>query len=156
MAGLGPGQRLRMLTDLETLFPRLRGAAWRITSPVAPGYNCIAWAAGDPLRWWWPELDVEQGYWPIAAPHELTLAAFEAAFGTLGYEAADQHDWEEGWEKIALFALLDGGPTHAARQLPTGRWTSKIGKLEDIEHELHDLEGAEYGSVVRIMKRPAR
>lgn len=144
-----------MLTDLEALFPRLRGASCRITSPIAAGYNCIAWAAGDALRWWWPELDVEHGYWPAEAPHELTLAAFAAAFGTLGYELTDQHAWEPGWEKIALFALPDGTPTHAARQLTTGRWTSKIGKLEDIEHELHDLEGTEYGSVVQIMKRTA-
>ena len=31
--------------------------------------------------------------------------------------------------------------------------TSKLGKLEDIEHALHDLAGTAYGSVVRIMKR---
>ena len=45
-------------------------------------------------------------------------------------------------------------PKHAARQLPSGRWTSKLGFLEDIEHALHDLEGTEYGAVVLVMKRP--
>jgi len=42
---------------------------------------------------------------------------------------------------------------HAARQLPEGRWTSKLGELEDIEHALHDLTGTVYGSVVLVMKR---
>ena len=61
---------------------------------------------------------------------------------------------EAGFEKIALFVDNRDTPRHAARQLPNGRWTSKLGELEDIEHGLHDLEGAEYGSVVAVMRRP--
>jgi hypothetical protein len=52
-----------------------------------------------------------------------------------------------------LFANAQGVPKHAARQLLTGRWTSKLGKMEDIEHGLRDLEGTVYGTVVLIMKR---
>ena len=63
-------------------------------------------------------------------------------------------DLEPGVEKIALYANAVGKPTHGARQLANGRWTSKLGKREDIEHALHDLEGELYGTVVRIMKRP--
>jgi hypothetical protein len=37
---------------LEALFPRLRGTAYRITSPASEVYNCIAWAAGDTEHWW--------------------------------------------------------------------------------------------------------
>jgi hypothetical protein len=44
-------------------------------------------------------------------------------------------------------------PTHAARQLPNGRWSSKLGKLEDIEHALDDICGSAYGSVVPVLKR---
>lgn len=62
---------------------------------------------------------------------------------------------ETGFEKVALFADADGFATHAARQLNNGRWTSKLGELEDIEHALRDLEGVEYGTVVLVMKRPA-
>ena len=47
-----------------------------------------------------------------------------------------------------------GVPLHAARHVPSGRWTSKLGELEDIEHALDGLEGTEYCSVVQIMKRP--
>jgi hypothetical protein len=62
---------------------------------------------------------------------------------------------EAGFEKIALFADAQGNPRHGARQLATGLWTSKLGKAEDIEHQLHDLEGTAYGSVVLVMKRQA-
>ncbi|MCG8587287.1 MAG: hypothetical protein MI757_21490 [Pirellulales bacterium] len=45
--------------------------------------------------------------------------------------------------------------THAARQLPDGRWTSKLGKAEDIEHDsANDVAGGLYGEVVEFMKRP--
>jgi hypothetical protein len=61
---------------------------------------------------------------------------------------------EPDFEKVALFADAQGKPTHAARQLSSGRWTSKLGKKEDLEHALHALSGAVYGSVVLVMKRP--
>jgi hypothetical protein len=59
---------------------------------------------------------------------------------------------EAGYEKIALFALA-GVPKHAAHELAGGRWVSKLGPAEDIEHALHDLTGMAYGSVVLVMKR---
>ena len=70
----------------------------------------------------------------------------------LGYLACDHEQSEAGYEKIALFSLASV-PKHAARQLPNGRWTSKIGRMEDIEHSLDDLTGMVYGSVVLVMKR---
>ena len=52
--------------------------------------------------------------------------------------------------------MRKGEFTHVALQLPTGRWTSKLGGLEDIEHDtLKALEGIDYGEPVRFMKRPA-
>jgi hypothetical protein len=60
---------------------------------------------------------------------------------------------KEGYERIALYASADGVPTHAARQLRDGRWTSKLGRCEDIEDQLRDLQGENYGAVVHIMKR---
>jgi hypothetical protein len=143
-----------MVEFLETLFPRLVNAEYHVTSPVERRYNCIAWAADDVERWWWPELDIENGYWPEAAPLAATLEAFEAAFATLGYSRCDEDTLETGFERIAVFADGNGIPTHAARQLSGGPWTSKLGKLEDIEHELHDLSGDAYGSVALIMRRP--
>jgi hypothetical protein len=53
-----------------------------------------------------------------------------------------------------VFAEEQGVPKHVVRPQTDDRWTSKLGKMEDIEHALHDLEGMLYGSVVLIMKRP--
>jgi len=87
-------------------------------------------------------------------PRIETLDVFVQAFATLGYAACSDDALEAGFEKLALFADDLHVPKHAARQLPTGRWTSKLGTLEDIEHALHDLAGVEHGSVVVVMKRP--
>ncbi len=65
---------------------------------------------------------------------------------------SDNDQLEPGFEKVALFAIA-GVPKHAARQLQTGRWISKLGPMEDIEHGLHDLTGNLSGSVAPVMKR---
>jgi hypothetical protein len=60
-------------------------------------------------------------------------------------------------EKVALHAK-HGCPTHIARQLPNGRWTSKLGRWEDIEHDEFDLTGNgldEYGDIAQYFKREA-
>jgi hypothetical protein len=85
---------------------------------------------------------------------EMTIPSFQAAYALFGYGICESEQVEPGFEKVALFADPQGSPTHAARQLPSGRWTSKLGAMEDIEHDLHDLEGTAYGSVVLVMKRP--
>ncbi len=145
-----------MVTVLEDVFPGLRGSGYQRTSPGDQVYNCIAWAAGATDAWWWPIGDHPRIYWPEGANREETLDAFRAAFAVQGYSECDSSTLEPGQEKIALFADSSGCPTHAARQLANGRWTSKLVEREDIEHELSDLEGEVYGSVACFMKRPAR
>jgi hypothetical protein len=144
-----------MVGRLEQVFPGLVGCGYLVTSPQADRYNCVAWAAGDASNWWWPDEPgrPDSSYWPPGVTRAETLAAFCEAFGTLGYVICDDEKPEGGHEKVALFALA-GVPTHAARQLPSGRWTSKLGPMEDIEHELHEVTGDVYGSVAIILKRP--
>lgn len=77
-------------------------------------------------------------------PREETLPAFIEAYGTRGFVACADGTLEAGFEKIAIFAKQVGGatvPTHAALQLETGRWTSKMGNLEDISHSTFDAVG---------------
>jgi len=138
--------------NLEDLFPGLQGQPYRITSPRDGDYNCIAFAVGDNRNWWWPDL-AEEDTWPAGVARVETVAAFRDAFATFGYVVCDHDLVEEGYEKIALFAL-SGIPKHASRQLLSGRWTSKLGKREDVEHALQDLTGMVYGSVALVMKRP--
>jgi hypothetical protein len=93
-------------------------------------------------------------YWPPTIPRTETLQSFVAAFHTLGYGACDSGELERGFEKIAIFAGPLGTPTHAARQLSSGGWVSKLGNDEDINHTIYGLEGGPYGNVVQYMKRP--
>jgi hypothetical protein len=142
-----------MVNPLENAFPRLETGAYRVTSPANRFYNCVSWAAGDDTKWWWPTPVVKEVHWPTSAERNETLSAFRAVFASLGYRVCDSADAEPNMEKIAIFAA--DTPTHVARQHSNGRWTSKLGELEDIEHDLDDLEGDVYGRVVLFMQRPA-
>lgn len=137
--------------SLEDVFPGLRGQPYQITSPKNHRYNCIAFAASDDRNWWWPDAAGEDT-WPAGVARTETVDAFRDAFATLGYVVCDNDQLEPGYEKVTLFAL-SGVPKHAAKQLPNGRWISKLGPSEDIVHALHDLTGMVYGSVVLVMKR---
>ena len=140
-----------MVADpLVAVFPGLT-AGYRITSEETPTYNCIAWAAGFTDRWWWPHPDA---FWPADAPNTETLDAFAGAFGMLGYRCCPNATIEAAWGKIVIFADADGVPTHAARQLENGKWTSKLGESVDIEHGTPDaLAGVRYGTPVLFMHR---
>ncbi len=136
------------------LLPGLRGKDWQITSPPDSRYNCIAWAAGDQSQWWWPAAPLLGYYWPEGVDRVETLTAFVALFTLLGYSPCESAEFEPAQEKVAIFADPTGIPTHAARQLPGGRWTSKLGNMADIEHDLQDVSGDLYGSVAQLMRRP--
>lgn len=142
------------LTALRQPFPLLNATNSRPTSDEDEGYNCIAWAAGDHGRWWWPDVQ-EQSYWPPAVPRTETVEAFTMAFALLGYSERTDASVEPGKKKIAIFVSTQGLPTHAARQLPNGWWTSKLGRKIDIEHELSALEGPKYGRVAIVLARIA-
>jgi len=133
-------------------FPNLKKFQYKITSLPDVGHNCIAYAAGDLNRKWWPGA---VGHWPEGVPEEETLDAFQRAFATLGYKPTKDGKHEKGFEKIAFYATRDG-VRHAARQMLDGKWKSKLGDDYDIEHVLRDLEGTSYGKVVAFMKRPIR
>jgi len=138
---------------LEQLFPRLRTTAFEITSPEDSRYNCIAWAAGDTRRWWWPG-EAPFSFWPSGIEREESVGNFVAAFATLGYEPTKSGEHDRDYEKVAIFASSEGIPTHMARQLPNGSWTSKLGGLEDITHiVLAGVAGTDYGHVVAFLQR---
>jgi hypothetical protein len=140
---------------LETIFPNLNSENYRITSPPDINYNCVGWAFEEMDRCWWPEPS-EQYYWPEEIEMAETMDAFVAVCRRSGYELCETSEFETGYERLAIYAGTDQVPTHLARQLPNGSWTSKIGDLEDIQHRLKGLEGlnSRYGRVVRIVRRP--
>lgn len=139
------------LQQLQAKFPRIKQGNYRYSSPVDIYYNCIAWAAGENDVWWEP--DGAYGYfWPLQAERVYTIAAYMQAFGTKGFVPCDSPSVEQGFVKVALYALKNF-PTHASRQVSDGWWASKLGQNIDIEHELDALNGGEYGSVVYYLRK---
>lgn len=148
MPGSWPAHELPYLTD-DTC---------RVVSARTNRYNCIAWAAGSDLRNWWPD-PWDVGYWPPGIPREVTVDAFMRAYGTLGYTLCFNESPEVGLEKIAIYGMrnADGSvtPTHAALQLESGEWTSKLGPFEDVRHNtVDDVRGPVYGTRICCMSRP--
>ena len=151
--------------EKQDVFPNLKPDGYCVTSDdtwnASIRYNCVAHAAGDNQRWWWPDAEEVVGYvvyWPPGVAFEVTLNAFIEAFKTRNYVPCDDFnsDLEPGFEKIAIYVdPITDEPTHAALQLPSGSWTSKLGDWEDIEHEtLVSLESDVYGRPTKVMKRP--
>ncbi|OCR02923.1 hypothetical protein BCD67_03250 [Oscillatoriales cyanobacterium USR001] len=150
---MNEGWIARVKVWIERDFPNLSTTGYEITSPDTIDYNCIAWAAGDDQRWWWPDSQ-NIDYWPEGVPREVTVDAFIQAFQSVGYEVCASDNLESGFQKIAIYAHSTGKPTHATRQLLNGKWTSKLEQDEDIEHEsLEGIMGEVYGIVVCIMKK---
>ena len=145
--------------DLKAMFSGLiDDPTFRISSDYCPGYNCIAFAAGDTTQVWEPMSSTAMTpagtYWPPGVVAFSTINAHVAAFNAIGYEVCDSADFEEGYEKVAIYATTDGTPVHAARQIGAGLWTSKMGGAEDIEHESPErLSGTWYGEPVVFLRR---
>jgi hypothetical protein len=133
------------------LFPNLGPNSYKITSPASSGYNCIAWAAGVANEWW----DPADGYpWPAGLPRDVHTTTLIRLFERLSFVRCAEGDLVTGFEKVVIYGS-DVEWEHAARQLPNGRWTSKMGLDEDIEHETPaNLAGGAFGAIVCFMERP--
>lgn len=136
-------------------FPRLERGRFRRTSDEDSVYNCIAWAAGRTDEWWWPAPYPGPDHtWPENCPRSATVAAFVAAFRTLGYRPCRSGKLEPGVEKVVIFARPDGATGHMARQLSDGTWSSKLGPGWDIGHmDAWAVENGDYGTVKKYLKR---
>ena len=137
--------------EIAEIFPNLKN--YQIISPADYRYNCVAWAAGDTKNWWQPS-DSPYFFW-LRDDKSDSLENCIEVFKILGYKEETNISFESGFEKVALYTDADGLPAHAARQKENGFWTSKLGEAEDIEHDSPEaLEGAAYGKVKIILKRP--
>jgi hypothetical protein len=139
--------------------PNLEGKSFRVTSPTCRSYNCAAWAAGEDWRKW----DIAIGpdgqilapyYWPEGVPVLTSTSALEAAYATRGYSRCDDGDLVVGEEKLAIYGDGNGDWKHVARQLPNGKWTSKMGDLADIEHDDPEtVESSTFGRIEGYLSR---
>lgn len=112
-------------------------------------YNCIAFAAGVISEWWQPKF-----VWPEELDeNDESMDALVRMYRLKGFVLCEDGQFESGYEKIALYGEPDDYQ-HAAKQLPDGRWASKLGKGEDIIHPRPEtVAGGLYGSVLKYMKR---
>lgn len=162
--------------DQERHFPNLRRDLYEVKSDPTPlpgsvsvpAYNCIAFAAGDEEKWWWPD-STRVYFWPSNVPREETVEGFVEMFESLGYEQCGGAEiFEIIFERVAIYRTNLGNPwtprgfpTHAARQSWKRVWLSKLGEWQDIEHATLDCLCGEdvtgrtepYGEVVAILKR---
>jgi hypothetical protein len=124
---------LATIQEIESLFPLLVGTSYSEESAVTDTYNCIAFAFGDLANWWWPRRGYGC-YWPPGFPLTDSVATLTSIFEVHGYSVCDNTDREPGYEKVVIYSREDRFK-HAARQLESGRWASKLGEEQDIEHE---------------------
>jgi len=136
---------------LARAFPRLSREGYEIKSEPTEQYNCIAYAAADTSKWW---SDIRGRYWPDFATRSESMGSLIEVFAGIGYQRCQDSRLESGYEKVALYEE-DGKWMHAAVQMPSGRWCSKVGAGPLIEHRSPEsLSGGEYGEPTVHMRRP--
>jgi hypothetical protein len=141
-------------------FPGLAtDANFNITSPKDPRYNCISWAMRYTDRWTQPSTGdlLLDGitWWPPGATDGWHISCLVDAFVKEGFERCGDASFEDAFLKVALYYNPDDCEkwTHAARQLRTRVWASKLGQAYDIEHGTpYSIEGDAYGKVYCIMR----
>ena len=146
--------------EIIALFPDLQqDAGFKITSYEDINYNCIAWALLYTNRWVQPPntyygLDGVHYFWPDGINKTNDIGSLVELFELKGYTVCNSAVHEVGYRKVALYCDTKNRMTHAARQLPSGLWTSKIGQDHDIAHTKPEgVENNSYGKVAFIMKK---
>jgi len=132
---------------LPSHFPNLTPENHSEDSSPTKDYNCHAWAVGFTDRWF-----DHNNYWPDPVTRGEALRNYQRAYESIGFRVCGGWNVEEGFEKIAIYEN-NRRVTHTARLLNDGRWTSKMGKSEDITHTRDALDGPLYGRIVLIMRR---
>ena len=136
-------------------FPHSVSHPFTKTSEIDWTYNCIAWAYGSTTNWFWPKnTGMPTWFWPPNIPTEENIESFVKLFESIGYSLCENGKLEEGFQKVAIYEK-NNIPTHAAKQLTNGLWSSKLGSHFDASHRFATTYNSiDYGNVTRFMKRP--
>jgi hypothetical protein len=141
-------------------FPDLHNVASKQTSDFDLDYNCIAHAFLDDQKPWWPTglpvagFDRYGYYWPIASDNRSHMRAFLDWFSHDGWTETKSDKFAPHMLRVALYAKA-AQPTHAARQIGQGVWTSKLGQGLDLSHKLEELNGPNYGAPIALFEKKA-
>lgn len=145
----------RILPEHEMEFSRLKPENYKKTSDNDPDYNCVAFAVGETEKWIDPTPNKRHS-WPKEVRRGFEIDVFIDFFRSSGgFTECESGALEQGFEKLALYADVWNRFRHVARLLESGKWTSKLGEWEDIEHDtLESLAGKTGWSPVKYLKRP--
>ena len=135
---------------LKYHFPKLNeGVNFKFTSLGTDVYNCVAWAS-EITDDWTQEYDSNGNLL-------LDAISYIDYFKRIGFKITDNRSIEKNKIKIAVYISthnIQHDFKHVARMLPNGKWTSKLGDWEDIEHDTPELlTGNSYGNKIIIMER---
>lgn len=118
------------------------------TSKQTWDYNCVMWSLHRD-DYWKDFFYTEDGYISI----DQSIKPYVEFFKENGFSICETNVVEEGFEKICIYSK-NGIFSHVSRQLKDGRWASKMGNYEDIEHlSVFDVNGEGYGAPEVYMKK---
>jgi hypothetical protein len=132
-------------------YPYLKGNYTK-TSDETILYNCVAYVLGEYDKIY--SSYEEEGIWIDGLEKTHTPKNYADFFKKIkGFEICKNADFDDKYEKIAIYGLEDEF-LHVAIQLQNGKWSSKIGEYEDIEHNsLKAVGGGRYGYPIIFMQR---
>lgn len=144
-----------MAIDVEIWHPKLIGKDYKII-PIPKNteiddFNCHAYVVDIYNDW----CGASEKSWPyLKISRYPTLENYIKYFGMFGYNMCETDEYEENFNKIAIF-INKKYVTHSAKQFGN-KWRSKLGEYYIIEHELEWLTGYDaknYGEIGAILKR---
>src|ERR1035437_2064766 len=135
-------------TKIKRYFPNLiQGKNFEFTSGQTDEYNCVAWATELTADW-------VQFIYDEIGNYDNNVQKYIKYFTELGFIKTENSQFVKDVQKIAIYANENKDFVHVARQLNNGKWTSKLGEWEDIEHTtLEVLAGDSYGNPYIIMEK---
>ncbi len=132
--------------SIKKHFPNLTFESFKYTSEKTDDYNCAAWS-----------IEIEDEWIQFRDPKgmlDVSITTYINYFTNLGFSITNDKNFEEGVKKIAIYKNEQDEFKHVARLMSNGKWTSKIGDWEDIEHDtLEVLADRSYGKPCLIMEK---
>lgn len=127
------------------------GQNFRVVGKATHEYNCIVHSVGLERGWFQP------GVSDKARP----MSHMDDFYTAHGFQRAPGMDTapQDGVERVVVFGMRDEtgqvvDVTHAVRQEPNGKWTSKLGTGPLIEHDtLSQVRGGSYGEPIAVYER---
>lgn len=140
--GLTPAEIATSWSHLE------RQVNFGFTSVQTWDYNCVMWSLNIDDDWK-DFFYTEDGY---VSPDQ-SINPYINFFKERGFQICENGELEPGQTKICIYSK-NGIFSHVSRLMENGRWASKMGNYEDIEHlSEFDVSGIGYGKPETYMKK---